>query len=69
MGSSKFVKSTELDDGFDATGYEDTAFIHVEDSEKPLAEAGSARKAIEALLEEKRLRDQLKDDFDDIFEA
>jgi hypothetical protein len=69
MGTSKFVKPTEMDDAFDGTGYEDTAFIGIDEKDDTKASSGNARKAIEALLEEKRLRDQLKDDFDDIFEA
>lgn len=67
MGTSKFVEPNEMDDAFE-TGFEDSSFAN-EESELKNNASGGARKAIERLLEEKRLREMLDDDFDDTFEA
>jgi len=70
MGTSKFVNANQSDDMLDASGFEETGFGQIDEKETPKSSnSGKARKAIEQLLEEKRLREMLKDEFDDFFEA
>ncbi|MDH5299968.1 MAG: hypothetical protein OEW58_01230 [Gammaproteobacteria bacterium] len=68
-GSSKFVNASQSED-LEPSGFEETGIGPIDEKELPKgANSGKARKAIEQLLEEKRLRELLKDDFDDSFEA